>query len=46
MALKKNKRTYISISIKNQELSLYEREILIKRFSISTAKNGIGQQKK
>ena len=45
MTLKKNKRTYISISIKNQELSLYEREILIKRFSISTAKNGIGQQK-
>ena len=45
MGLKKINSSHIDISIKKQNLSLFERDILVKRFSISTAKRGVGQQK-
>ena len=45
MGLKKINSTYIDVSIKKQNLSFFEKGILTKRFSISTAKRGIGQQK-
>ena len=45
MGLKKINSSHIDVSIKKQNLSLFERDILVKRFSISTAKRGVGQQK-
>ena len=45
MGLKKINSSHIDISIKKQNLSLFERDILVKRFSISTAKRGVGQKK-
>jgi len=45
MGLKKISSTYIDVSIKKQNLSFFEKGILIKRFSISTAKRGVGQLK-
>ena len=45
MGLKKINSSHIDISIKKQNLSLFERGILVKCFSISTAKRGVGQQK-
>ena len=45
MGLKKINNTYIDVSIKKQNLSFFDKGILMKRFSISTAKRGVGQQK-
>ena len=45
MELKKINNTYIDVSIIKQNLSFFEKGILMKRFSISTAKRGVGQQK-
>jgi len=45
MVLKKINSIYIDISIKNQTLSFFDGDILMKCFSVSTAKRGLGQQK-
>ena len=45
MGLKKINSTYINVSIKKQNLSFFDKGILMQRFSISTAKRGVGQQK-
>ena len=45
MGLKKINNTFINVSIKKQNLSFFDKGILMKRFSISTAKRGVGQQK-